>query len=82
MSRTIEVRAVRGRKRIYVTLVQERFATGVYADPANAAVMSFVRQLARQGLAQWTALSNGIIEVTLFSGEVFHLDETSVTRVG
>jgi len=81
MSRTIEVRAVPGRKRIYVTLVQERFATGVYADPANAAVMSFVSQLARQGLAQWTGLGNGIIEVTLFSGEVFHLDETSVTRV-
>jgi hypothetical protein len=82
MSRTIEVRAVRGRKRIYVTLVQERFATGVYADPANAAVMSFVRQLARQGLARWTALCNGVIELTLVSGEVFHLDETSVTRVG
>ena len=82
MSRTIEVRAVRGRKRIYVTLVQERFATGVYADPANAAVMSFVRQLARQGLARRTALCNGVIELTLVSGEVFHLDETSVTRVG
>jgi hypothetical protein len=81
MSRTIEVRAVRGRKRIYVTLVQERFATGVYADPANAAVMSFVRQLARQGLARRTALCNGVIELTLVSGEVFHLDETSVTRV-
>jgi hypothetical protein len=81
MSRTIEVRVVRGRKRIYVTLVQERFATGVYADPANAAVMSFVRQLARQGLARRTALCNGVIELTLVSGEVFHLDETSVTRV-
>jgi hypothetical protein len=81
MSRTIEVRAVRGRKSIYVTLVQERFATGVYADPANAAVMSFVRQLARQGLARRTALCNGVIELTLVSGEVFHLDETSVTRV-
>ena len=82
MSRTIEVRAVRGHKRIYVTLVQERFATGVYADPANAAVISFVRQLARQGLARWTAPGNGVIELTLVSGEVFHLDETSVTRVG
>jgi hypothetical protein len=81
MSRTIEVRAVRGRKSIYVTLVQERFATGVYADPANAAVLSFVRQLARQGLARRTALCNGVIELTLVSGEVFHLDETSVTRV-
>jgi hypothetical protein len=82
MSRTIEVRAVRCRKKISVTLVQEWLATGVYADPAKTAVKSFVRQLARQGLAQWTALGNGIIELTLVSGEVFHLDETTVTRVG
>jgi hypothetical protein len=81
MSRTIEVRTVRCRKKID-TLTQKRLMTEVYADPAKTAVMSFVRQLARQGLAHWTALSNGIIEVTLFSGEVFHLDETSVTRVG
>jgi hypothetical protein len=72
---------VRYRKKIG-TLAQERLTTEVYADPAKTAVMSFVRQLARQGLAQWTALGNGIIELTLFSGEVFHLDETSVTRVG
>jgi hypothetical protein len=80
MSRTIEVRTVRCRKKID-TLTQKRLMTEVYADPAKTAVMSFVSQLARQGLAQWTGLSNGIIEATLFSGEVFHLDETSVTRV-
>ena len=80
MSRTIEVRAVRRRKKIGATL--ERLTTGVYANPAKTAVMSFAGQLAREGLAQWTALGNGIVEVTLFSGEVFHLGETSVTRVG
>ena len=80
MSRPIEVRAVRRRKKIGATL--ERLTTGVYANPAKTAVMSFARQLAREGLAQWTALGNGIVEVTLFSGEVFHLGETSVTRVG
>ena len=82
MSRTIEVRAVRYRKKICLTLVEDRRATAVYGDPAKTAVMSFARQLAREGLAQWTALGNGIVEVTLFSGEVFHLGETSVTRVG
>ena len=82
MSRTIEGRAVRCRKKICVTLGQERLMAGVYADPARTAVMSFVRQLAQRGLAQWTALGNGTIELTLFSGEIFHLDETSVTRVG
>ena len=71
---------MRCRKKIG-TSAQERLTTGVDGDPAKTAVMSFVRQLARQGLAQSTALGNGIIELTLFSGEVFHVDETSVTRV-
>jgi hypothetical protein len=82
MSRTIEVRAVRRRKKICATLAQGRLAKDVYADPAKTAVMSFVRQLAREGLAQWAALGNGIIELNLRSGEVFHFDETSVTRIG
>jgi len=82
MSRTIEVRAVRYRKKICLTLVEDRRATAVYGDPAKAAFIAFVTQSAREGLAQWTTLGNGIIELTLFSGEVFHLDETSVTRVG
>ena len=77
----IKVRAARCRKKIG-TLAQQRRATDVCADQAKTAVMLYARQVTRQGLAQWTGLGNGIIEVTLFSGEVFHLDETSVTRVG
>ena len=82
MSRTTEVRSVRRCKKIGATLAQEQLTTGVYPNPSKTAVVSFARQLAREGLAQWTALGNGIVEVTLFSGEVFHLGETSVTRVG
>jgi hypothetical protein len=81
MSRTIEVRAVRRRKKIRATLARERLATDANGNPAKTAVMTFVGHLARQGFARWAALGNGIIELTLFSGEVFHLDETSVTRV-
>jgi hypothetical protein len=81
MSRAIKVRAARYRKKIG-TLAQVQRVTDVYADPAKTAVMSCARQLTRQGLAQWTALGNGIFELTLFSGEIFHLDETSVTRIG
>jgi hypothetical protein len=44
--------------------------------------MSLFSQLAERGLARSTAPGNGIVEFMLFSGEVFHLDETSVTRVG
>jgi len=84
MSRTIEVRAVGRRKKICPTFAQERLATkaDAGADPAKTAVMLFVRRLARQDFARWTALGDGIIELTLFSGEVFRFDETSVTRVG
>ena len=81
MSRAIKVRAARCRKKIG-TLAQQRRATDVCADQAKTAVMSYARQVTRQGLAQWTALDNGIFELTLFSGEIFHLDETSVTRIG
>jgi hypothetical protein len=77
----IKVRAARCRKKIG-TLAQQRRATDVYADPAKTAVMSCARLVTRQGLAQWTALGNGIFELTLFSGEIFHLDKTSVTRIG
>ncbi|MFZ0066420.1 MAG: hypothetical protein WAK90_09630 [Pseudolabrys sp.] len=75
MSRAIKVRAARCRKKIG-TLAQQRRATDVYADPAKTAAKT------RQGLAEWIALGNGIFELTLFSGEIFHLDETSVTRIG
>ena len=81
MSRAIKVRAARCRKKIG-TLAQQRRATDLCADQAKTAVMSYARQVTRQGLAQWTVLGNGIFELTLFSGEIFHLDETSVTRIG
>ena len=81
MSRTIEVRSALCRKKLG-TPAQEWRATDVYADPAKTAVMSCARLVTRQGLAQWTALGNGIFELTLFSGEIFHLDKTSVTRIG
>jgi hypothetical protein len=79
---TIEVRAVQRRNKLTIALAKERPAMDAYVDPAKTAVISLVRQLARQGLARWTTLGTGTIELTLFSGEVFHLDETSVTRVG
>jgi len=50
------------------------------ADPAKAAVMAYVERLARDGLACCSKL-DGVIELTLASGEVFHLGKTSVTRV-
>jgi hypothetical protein len=52
-----------------------------YSDPAKAAVMSYAGKLVRLGLAEWAALNNGDMKLTLRSGEVFHLGEAAVTRI-
>ena len=51
------------------------------SDPAKAAVLAYVERLVRGGLARRSEIDNGVIELTLASGEVFHLGETSVTRI-
>jgi hypothetical protein len=52
-----------------------------YADQAKAAVMEYVQRLARDEFARCSAADNGVIELTLSSGEVFHLGKTSITRI-
>jgi glycerol-3-phosphate cytidylyltransferase len=52
-----------------------------FADPAKAAVMVYVERLVRNGLAWCSEMDDGIIELTLSSGEVFHLGKASVTRI-
>jgi hypothetical protein len=52
-----------------------------YADPAKAAVMTSVERLVRDGLAWCSELDSGALELTLLTGEVFHLGRTSVTRI-
>jgi hypothetical protein len=81
MTRRSGTRAVR-RRRKAPTLVPERITTLACANPVKIAVMSLFGQLAEQGLARFTAPADGIVEIMLLSGEVFHLDEISVTRVG
>jgi hypothetical protein len=51
------------------------------ADPAKAAVMAYLARLARDGFARRSEADNGVIELTLSSGEVFQLGETSITRI-
>jgi hypothetical protein len=38
-------------------------------------------RLVRGGLARWSRAGDGVIELTLSSGEVFHLGRTSITRI-
>jgi hypothetical protein len=53
----------------------------LYADHAKAAVMEYVQRLARDGFARCSTADNGVIELTLSSGEVFHLRKKSITRI-
>ena len=43
--------------------------------------MAHVERLVRAGLACRSEMDNSIVELTLSSGEVFHLGEASVTRI-
>jgi hypothetical protein len=43
--------------------------------------MAYVERLARNGFALYREIESGVIELTLWSGEVFELGETSVTRI-
>jgi hypothetical protein len=71
-----------GRKICGTVATRDHPAERLDADPAKPAVMTYIGQLVRSGLANWAAMDNGEIELTLLSGEVFHLSEASVTRVG
>jgi hypothetical protein len=52
-----------------------------YADPSKALVMAKVGELVRNGLANWTVLENGDIELRLATGEVLHLGRTTVMQL-
>ena len=52
-----------------------------YADAAKATVMAHVWRLVRDGFARCSEADNGVVELTLSSGEIFHLGKTSVTRI-
>jgi hypothetical protein len=43
--------------------------------------MAHVQRLVHAGLAWCCEMENGVIELTLCSGEVFHLGKTSVRRI-
>ena len=51
------------------------------ADLARALVMGFIARLVRAGHGEWRPLDNGDVELRLSGGEVFHLAETTCTRI-
>jgi hypothetical protein len=52
-----------------------------FADPAKALVMSNIGQLVSDGPAEWSLFDNGDVELRFFTGEVFLLADTSITRI-
>jgi hypothetical protein len=44
--------------------------------------MACLKLVSENGFARQADLGNGDIELTLLSGEVFHLGQTSITRIG
>ena len=57
------------------------FATLARDNPDKALVMSHIGQLVADGLAAWTALENGEIEVRLATGEIYLLGEATILRL-
>jgi len=49
---------------------------------AKAAVIEAIRRIVNSGVAELKPLANGDIELKLHSGEIFHLCEVAITRVG
>jgi hypothetical protein len=48
----------------------------------KATVMDAIRRIVNSGVAELTPLANGDVELKLHSGEIFHLGEVAITRVG
>lgn len=51
------------------------------APDAKSGVMTAIGQMVDDGRAEWSRTAAGEIELRLLTGEVFLLDEFSVTRV-
>jgi hypothetical protein len=49
---------------------------------AKAAVLEAIRRIVNSGVAEQKPLANGDIELKLHSGEIFHLGEVAIARVG
>ena len=58
------------------------FASSESADLARTEVIKYLASIVSDGFAKSTELANGDVELTLLSGETFHLGEATVTRVG
>jgi hypothetical protein len=57
-------------------------ASRASADLGKTEIIKYLASIVNDGFAKWAELANGDVELTLLSGETFHLGEATVTRVG
>jgi hypothetical protein len=57
-------------------------ADRVSGDPGKTEVIKYLASIVNDGFGRCVALANGDVELTLSSGETFHLGRTTITRVG
>jgi len=53
-----------------------------FADTDKTQVMNWIGDLIKAGHAEGGVLSNGNIELRFITGEIYHLGDKTVTRVG
>lgn len=56
-------------------------ASPAHADPIKEFVIAHFWQLAADGLAEWSPMRDGNVELRLSTGETFLLGNTSMTRI-
>jgi hypothetical protein len=71
----------RRRKYCRTAMARDGIVGCIYADPAKTLVMTYIGKLVCAGHAEWRALENGEVELRFFTGEMFLLADTTVTRL-
>ncbi|OAF08486.1 hypothetical protein [Bradyrhizobium neotropicale] len=69
-------------KRVRTAAKPIEVAGSVQHDPDKARVVAYFRGLVADGLAQWHALDDGTVRLSLNTGEIYLLKETAITRIG
>ena len=62
-------------------VTSDAIARLVRHDPAKTLVMTHLRRLVSDGLAEWHMLENGDIRLRLLTGQTYLLRKTTVIRI-
>jgi hypothetical protein len=68
-------------KRACIEATSAAIAALVQSDPAKIKVMNYCCKLVAEGFAEWQTLENGTIRLRLITGEMYLLEQATVTRI-